>query len=111
MCVANVRTLTPGVSGRFWTARYHGHSYARWPPAVNLDEVVSGYACLSRLGQKGYCVSFYRIPTVERQRPWIMHRIGQRQWIMRRIGQREWIMHIQHPLMEDYSDPQRRTAQ
>ena len=111
MWVANVRTLTPGVSGRFWTARYHGHSYARWPPAVNLDEVVSGYARLSRLGQRGYCVSFYRIPTVERPRPCIMHRIGQRQWIMRRIGQRERIMHIQHPLVEDYSDPQRRTAQ
>ncbi len=95
MCIANVRTLAPGVSGRFWTARYHGHSYARWPPAVNLDEVVSGYACLSRLGQKGYCVSFYRIPTVERQRPWIMH--------------------IMHPLvgvdLNNSSDSQRRTAQ
>ena len=83
--------------------------------AVNLDEVVSGYACLSRLGQRGYGVSFYRIPTVERQRPWITHRISQRQWIMRRIGQREWIMDIQHPLVgvdrNHDSDPQRRTAQ
>ena len=82
MNVANARTLAPGLSVRFLSARYPDHCSARFRLEANLDDVASGYACLCGLGQLGNCVSFYMIPSVERQREWIMHRIGQREWIM-----------------------------
>ncbi len=89
MNVANARTLAPGLSVRFLSARYPDHCSARCRLEANLDDVASGYACLCGLGQLGNCVSFYMIPSVERQRQWIMHR----------IGQREWIMHSMYPLV------------
>ena len=89
MNVANARTLAPGWSVRYLSARYPDHCSARCRLEANLDDVASGYACLCGLGQLGNCVSFYMIPSVERQREWIMHR----------IGQREWIMHSMYPLV------------